>query len=81
MLRAEGAMEMIASTEIHNVDELKKMLANAPRIEEINYIEQVSTKESYTHNEARYDAEKFEYQKPNIYKKIIALDLYLRNFG
>ena len=78
MLRAEGAMEMIASTEVHDEDELKKLLADAPKIEEINYIEQVSTKESYIHNEARYDAEKFEYQKPNTSKKIIALDFGIK---
>jgi carbamoyl-phosphate synthase small subunit len=74
MLRAEGAMMMVASTEIHNADELKKVLESSPRIEEVNYIEQVSTKEAYIHNEARYNAEKFEYEKPNTSKKIIALD-------
>jgi len=74
MLRNEGAMMMIASTEVHNRDELKTILANSPRIEEINYIKQVSTKESYTHKDARYNAEIFEYEKPNTSKKIIALD-------
>jgi len=78
MLRSEGSMEMVASTEIHDVDELKKILADAPRIEEVNYIEQVSTKESYVHNEARYNAEKFEYEKPNTSKKIIALDFGIK---
>lgn len=78
MLRAEGAMEMIASTEIHDKDELKKMLDAAPRIEEINYIKQVSTKEAYVHNEARYSREKFEYEKPNTSKKIIALDFGIK---
>jgi carbamoyl-phosphate synthase small subunit len=74
MLRNEGAMMMIASTEVHNRDELKTILANSPRIEEINYIKQVSTKESYTHKDARYNAKIFEYEKPNTSKKIIALD-------
>ena len=74
MLRAEGSMMMVASTEIHDADELKKVLESSPRIEDINYIEQVSTKESYVHNEARYNAETFEYEKPNTSKKIIALD-------
>ena len=78
MLRAEGAMEMIASTEVHDVDELKKMLADAPKIEEINYIEQVSTKEAYVHTEARYNAETFEYAKPKTSKKIIALDFGIK---
>ena len=78
MLRAEGAMEMIASTEIHDVFELKKLLADAPGIEKINYIEQVSTKEAYIHNTARYSETKFEYEKPNTSKKIIALDFGIK---
>ena len=78
MLRAEGAMEMIASTEIHDVSELKKLLADAPGIEKINYIEQVSTKEAYIHNTARYSETKFEYEKPNTSKKIIALDFGIK---
>ena len=78
MLRAEGSMEMIASTEVHDANELKKMLADAPRIEEVNYIEQVSTKEAYVHTEARYNAETFEYAKPKTSKKIIALDFGIK---
>lgn len=78
MLRAEGSMEMIASTEIHDEVELKKLLADAPRIEEINYIEQVSTKEAYVHDTARYSETKFEYEKPNTSKKIIALDFGIK---
>ena len=74
MLRNEGAMMMVASTEIHDEAELKKILESSPRIEEINYIEQVSTKEPYVHTEARYDATVFEYAKPQTSKKIIALD-------
>jgi len=78
MLRAEGAMEMIASTEIHDEAELKQMLADAPRIEEVNYIEQVSTKEAYVHDTARYSETKFEYEKSNTSKKIIALDFGIK---
>ncbi len=74
MLRNEGAMMMIASTQIHNKDELKNILISSPRIEEINYIEKVSTKKSYIHKNARYNAKTFEYEKPNTNKKIIALD-------
>jgi len=55
MLRTEGAMEMIASTEVHDIVELKKMLADAPRIEDVNYIDQVSTKEAYTHTQSVYN--------------------------
>jgi carbamoyl-phosphate synthase small subunit len=78
MLRAEGSMMMVASTEIHDADELKRVLESSPRIEEVNYIEQVSTKESYVHNEARYSTDTFEYEKPNTSKKIIALDFGIK---
>lgn len=78
MLRNEGSMMMVASTQIHDESELKKVLENSPRIEEINYIEQVSTKEPYVHTEARYNAQTFEYEKPVTSKKIIALDFGIK---
>jgi len=78
MLRDEGAMMMVASTEIHDQDELKKVLEGSPRIEEVNYIEQVSTKESYVHTEARYNTDTFEYNVPTTTKKIIALDFGIK---
>jgi carbamoyl-phosphate synthase small subunit len=77
-LREEGAMMMVASTEIHDKEALKKALENAPRIEEVNYIEQVSTKETYVHTEARYSTDTFEYAKPKTTKKIIALDFGIK---
>lgn len=78
LLRDDGAMEMIASTEIHDKDELKRLLDMAPRIEEINYIEQVSTKESYIHKESRYDMVNFKYGIPNTSKKVIAYDFGIK---
>ena len=63
MLRSEGAMMMVASTQISDKDELKNILENSPRIEDINYIEQVSTKTSYEHKSSTYSKENFEYDK------------------
>jgi len=77
-LRDEGAMMMIASTEVHDEVELKKILESTPHIEEINYIEEVSTKESYIHNESRYNISKFQYDKAQTDKKIIALDFGIK---
>jgi carbamoyl-phosphate synthase small subunit len=74
MLRDEGAMMMVASTELHEVEALKKVLEEAPRIEEVNYIEKVSTQEVYVHTEGYYNMAKFEYEKPETTKRIIALD-------
>jgi carbamoyl-phosphate synthase small subunit len=78
MLRNEGAMMMVASTEIHDKEALKKVLEASPRIEEVNYIEQVSTKESYLHKEARYNTSTFSYETPKTTKKIIALDFGIK---
>ena len=75
MLRAEGAMMMVASTEISDKEELKKVLASAPRIEEVNYIQEVSTKESYKHTSGTYDAVNFKYNDaPAPQAKIAAID-------
>lgn len=75
MLRSEGAMMMIASTQISDKEELKKVLENSPRIEDVNYIEEVSTKEVYTHTNGTYDAVNFKYNDaPAAKAKIVAID-------
>ena len=75
MLRAEGAMMMVASTEISDKEELKKVLESSPRIEEVNYIKEVSTKEAYVHKDGTYDAINFKYNDaPETKAKIVAID-------
>ena len=75
MIRNEGAMMMVASTEISDKDELKKILENSPRIEDINYIEQVSTKESYKHTQSTYDSVDFKFNEaPAEQAKIAVID-------
>jgi len=76
MIRDEGAMMMVASTKISDKDELKKILESSPRIEDVNYIEIVSTKESYAHTSSTYnDKEGFEYEKaPKQEAKIAVID-------
>ena len=75
MLRDNGAMMMIASTEISNKDELKKQLESTPRIEQINYIEQVSTKESYIHKTGAWNMETMSYDKAIMSdKKVVVID-------
>jgi carbamoyl-phosphate synthase small subunit len=64
LIRDEGAMMMIASTQINDKEELKKILESSPRIEDVNYIEQVSTKQAYKHNVATYNIRgAFEYKE------------------
>jgi carbamoyl-phosphate synthase small subunit len=75
MLRNEGAMMMVASTEVSDKEELKKILENSPRIEDVNYIEKVSTKEAYKHTTSTYNYRAFEYDKaPTPEAKIVVID-------
>jgi carbamoyl-phosphate synthase small subunit len=75
MIREQGSMMMVASTRISDKGELKKILENSPRIEDVNYIEQVSTKESYIHQNGIYDPFLFKYNDaPNVQAKIVAID-------
>jgi carbamoyl-phosphate synthase small subunit len=75
MLRTEGAMMMIASTKVSDKAELKALLEAAPRIEEVNYIEEVSTKTAYTHESGVYDSVTFKYNDaPKVKAKIAAID-------
>lgn len=76
MIRDTGPKMMIASTKLSTPEELKKELEATPRIEEINYIEKVSTKESYIHTSAAWDDTKLEYKTAEAKsgKKIVAID-------
>jgi len=75
MVREEGAMMMIASTEVSDKEKLAEMLKNAPHISEVNYIEEVSTKEVYIHKSGHYDTMHYYYNDaPEPKAKIVALD-------
>lgn len=68
-------MMMIASTQVSDKEELKKLLESAPRIEEINYIQEVSTKTAYTHTDGVYDPFNFRYNDaPAPKARIAAID-------
>ncbi|MCF6341023.1 MAG: glutamine-hydrolyzing carbamoyl-phosphate synthase small subunit [Sulfurimonas sp.] len=73
MLRSEGAMMMVASTEISDKDELKKILESSQRIQDINYIEQVSTKTSYKHTQSTYAQVDFKFDEAPIYQASIVV--------
>jgi len=73
-IRQEGAMMMIASTQIHDKDELQKLLDNAPHISEINYINEVTTKEAYIHETGAWNDKTLSYNKKETSKKIVVYD-------
>jgi len=75
-IRDNGAKMMIASTEISDKNELKRILKSFPRIEEVDFIKEVSTKEKYTHNKGAWDSDTLKYKdiskKPE--KKVVVID-------
>jgi len=74
LIRNEGSQMMIASSEIHNKDELKKLLDEAPHISEINYINEVTTPEMYVHNQGAWNDETLSYNEANTSKTIAVYD-------
>ncbi len=62
MLRRTGAMQMVASTEIFERAELAAALARAGRIDETNWVAQVSTREPYAFAQGSWDGERFAYR-------------------
>lgn len=80
MIRDGGPKMMIASTEVCDIEKLKEMLANSPRIEDVNYIEKVSTPKTYVHTHGVWNAEKQTYNETpkRIGKKILAVDLGIK---
>ena len=79
-IRDGGPKMMIASTEVSEKEQLKKMLESSPRIEEVNYIEKVSTKEAYTHTFGvwDYDAQNYKPASNVLGKKIVAIDFGIK---
>ncbi|WDL74805.1 glutamine-hydrolyzing carbamoyl-phosphate synthase small subunit [Helicobacter winghamensis] len=77
-LREEGTMMMVASTEVSNKEALKEILQNSPKIEEINYIKEVSTKAPYQHTNGNFDFSIMEYSTPNTQRKILAIDFGIK---
>lgn len=74
MLREQGAMMAIVSTEISSKEELAQKLALSKRIEEINYIQEVSIKSEKSHTQGTFCFESFDFQSPATHKTIVAID-------
>ncbi len=79
IIRDSGSLMMVASTKISDKEKLKNILENTPRIEEINYIKEVSTKKSYTHNFGAWNHSKMAYNHSiTKNKKIVAIDFGIK---
>jgi carbamoyl-phosphate synthase small subunit len=79
MIRDEGSLMAVISTTQFDTTILQKMINEAPSMDNINFNEQVSTKEPYTHNCGTWNNEKLIYNKPPASKnKILAIDFGIK---
>jgi carbamoyl-phosphate synthase small subunit len=75
-IRDNGPKMMIASTETSNKNKLKEILESFPRIEEVNFIQEVSTKKAYNHENGAWDSLTLKYKNCSnkSAKKVVVLD-------
>ncbi len=75
MLRDSGALNLVASTSINDKEKLRKILLDSKKINEIDYIKEVSTKEGYIHDKSIFDFGTFDFSPAMKHaKKIVAID-------
>ncbi|WP_291952477.1 glutamine-hydrolyzing carbamoyl-phosphate synthase small subunit [Campylobacter sp.] len=73
MIRDYGNLRAVISTEIKDKEELKQILASSAKIDEVNYVAQVSTKNAYIHKKSIWNHKIKSYQKSKKSSKKIAV--------
>ena len=82
-IRDHGAMNAVISTEVDNIDGLKKQLAEQPNMEGLELASQVSTKEPYYfgNENAKYKISALDIGiKKNILRNLAERDAYIKVF-
>lgn len=74
MIRTQGSMMIVVSSEISDRDELAKILRESPSIEQQNYIKSVSTTKHFTHKDGTFDFSSFSYSAPTTRHKVAVID-------
>lgn len=74
MIRNEGSMMIVISTEVEDKVKLAEILAQTPRIEQQDHISQVSTTKSFTHDDGVFDFDVFSCSKPATQYKVAVID-------
>lgn len=79
LIRTKGALNTIISTEYSSLKKLKSALDSSPKIFEINYIKDISTKVANLHNKGTFSFESMDFKKPKkSNKKIIVIDFGIK---
>ena len=77
-IRQNGASNIIISTKLHTLESLKKALKDSPKIADINFIKDISTKATKSHKQGNFSFESMSYTKPKTTKKIVVLDFGIK---
>ncbi|MGB0896499.1 MAG: glutamine-hydrolyzing carbamoyl-phosphate synthase small subunit [Flavobacteriaceae bacterium] len=80
-IRDNGAMNAVMSTDVDNIDELKKQLAESPNMNGLELASKVSTKEPYFYGDenATYKVAALDIGiKKNILRNIASRDVYIK---
>lgn len=73
ILRDEGSQNAIISTTISDKEALKKELENSSKIDEINYVQLVSTKSKYSHKQGAWNHSQKAFNEFNPQDKKVAV--------
>lgn len=75
MIRNNGNLRAVISTEISNKEDLKIALEKSAKIDEVNFVKEVSTKKNYSHKQGVWNAsfQKFNDAKRSE-KKVAVID-------
>ncbi|MCB4799277.1 glutamine-hydrolyzing carbamoyl-phosphate synthase small subunit [Neotamlana laminarinivorans] len=82
-IREHGAMNAVISTDVANIDDLKKQLAEFPKMEGLELASKVSTKEPYYYGDenATYKVAALDLGiKTNILRNLAKRDVYIKVF-
>lgn len=74
LIRKEGAMMAVASTETKELSEIRAVLDNAPRMDRVNFLDEVGTKKAYRHSRGAWNHNTQRFEKADVGKKVIAID-------
>ncbi|MDE6885867.1 MAG: glutamine-hydrolyzing carbamoyl-phosphate synthase small subunit [Helicobacteraceae bacterium] len=77
-IRDNGAINIVVSTEFSSGKKLKDILESSPKIEEINYIKDISTKKVSKYDKSTFSFDLLDYKKPKFSKKIIVIDFGIK---
>lgn len=77
-IRKNGAKNIIISTELDSLESLKKALDSAPKIADINFIKNISTKAKKSHKQGNFSFESMSYTTPKTSKKIVVIDFGIK---